>query len=91
MSKNRSQQRLEVVPGQRGRTARTTSPDPNAGPTPTEGKVLQERLTEANRPVGPGGGKKRGDRRDTSAFYTGNERHASRGNTPRRDVSTRKR
>jgi|SRR5688572_25684355 len=49
----------------RGRTARTTKPDPNAGPVAREGNVLQERLTEANRPVGPGGGKKRGDRQDT--------------------------
>jgi hypothetical protein len=48
----------------RGRTARTTSPDHTA-PVPTEGKVLQERLTEASRPIGPGGGKKRGDRQDT--------------------------
>jgi hypothetical protein len=49
----------------RGRTARTTKPDPNAGPVAREGNVLQERLTEANRPIGPGGGKKRGDRQDT--------------------------
>ena len=49
----------------RGRTAKTTKPDPNAGPEAREGNVLQERLTEASRPIGPGGGKKRGDRQDT--------------------------
>ena len=48
----------------RGRTAQTTNPDQNV-PNPTEGNVLQERLTEASRPIGPGGGKKRGDRQDT--------------------------
>ncbi len=48
----------------RGRTAKTTAPDATAGPKAREGNVRQERLTEANRPVGPGGGKKRGDRQD---------------------------
>lgn len=48
----------------RGRTAQTTKPDPNAGPTPKEGSVLRERLTEVARAIKPGGGKKRGDRRD---------------------------
>ena len=48
----------------RGRTAQTTKPDPNAGPEAREGNVLQERLTEANRPIGNGGGKMRGDRQD---------------------------
>jgi hypothetical protein len=91
MSKQRTVKRLETPPGARGRTAQTTSPDATAGPTPGKGKVKQERLTEANRPIGPGGGKKRGDRRDTSSYYTGNEKHASRGNSPRRDVKTRKR
>lgn len=49
-------------PKARGRTAQTTAPD---GPNPTEGHVQQERLTESNRPIGSGGGKLRGDRRDT--------------------------
>ena len=49
----------------RGRTAQTNNPDANAGPEAREGNVLQERLTEASRPIGPGGGKKRGDRQDT--------------------------
>ncbi len=47
----------------RGRTAQTTAPD-STTPNPREGNVLQERLTEAARPIGPGGGKKRGDRQD---------------------------
>src|SRR4051812_31797158 len=48
----------------RGRTAKTTHPDDNV-PNATEGTVLQERLTEATRPIGRGGGKMRGDRQDT--------------------------
>ena len=47
----------------RGRTAQTTKPDATV-PNAKEGNVRQERLTEANRPIGPGGGKKRGDRQD---------------------------
>jgi len=76
----------------RGRTARTTAPD-NTTPNPREGNVKQERLTEANRAMGRGGGggKRRGDRRDMSATYSGSMKHAARGNTPRRDVTTRKR
>jgi hypothetical protein len=49
----------------RGRTAKTNNPDPNAGPEAREGNVLQERLTEVSKPIGRGGGKKRGDRQDT--------------------------
>ncbi len=49
----------------RGRTAQTTHPDQNV-PNPTEGNVLQERLTEANNPIGNGGGKMRGDRQNTA-------------------------
>ncbi len=76
----------------RGRTAQTTSPDAST-PNPREGNVTQERLTEANRAMGTGGGggKSRGDRRDMSPTYTGNATHAARGNTPRKDVKTRKR
>jgi hypothetical protein len=47
--------------------------------------------TEASRPVSAGSGKQRGDRRDMSPTYTTNEKHASRGNTPRKDVTTRAR
>jgi hypothetical protein len=53
-----------IAKGARGRTARTTNPDATAGPEAREGNVKQERLTEAARPIGPGGGKKRGDRQD---------------------------
>jgi hypothetical protein len=75
----------------RGRTSKTTHPDLSTA-EPTEGKVEQERITEANRPMGAGGGgKRRGDRRDMSPTYTGNARHAARGNNPRKDVKTRKR
>ena len=63
-----------------------------AGPSPTKPNVPQVMRREANRP-GPGkhGNKQRGDRRDTSPTYTGNEKHAARGNNPRKDVSTRAR
>ena len=75
----------------RGRTSKTTHPDLST-PNPTEGKVEQERITEANRAMGAvGGGKRRGDRRDMSPTYTGNAKHAARGNNPRKDVKTRKR
>jgi hypothetical protein len=92
MAKQNKVRRLESPPTTkaRGRTAKTTAPEPST-PTPTEGKVQQERLTEANRPIGAGSGKLRGDRRDTSRMYTGNRKHAARGNNPRADVSTRKR
>jgi hypothetical protein len=76
----------------RGRTAKTTSPD-RSTPDPREGNVTQERLTEASRAMGAGGGggKRRGDRRDMSPTYTGNAKHAARGNNPRKDVETRRR
>ncbi len=72
---------------QRGRSAISNIPPVS----PTTPNVPQVMRTEANRPVKAGGGKHRGDRRDMSRTYTGNERHASRGNNPRRDVSTRAR
>jgi hypothetical protein len=75
----------------RGRTAKTTRPDEST-PDAREGNVEQERITEANRAMGAGGGgKRRGDRRDMSPTYTGNRKHAARGNNPRADVKTRKR
>lgn len=61
------------------------------GPSPTTPHVPQTQRREATRPVTAGGGKHRGDRRDTSKTYTGNEKHASRGSNPRIDVKTRKR
>ena len=93
MAKQAKIARLTSRPGAkaRGRTTKTTSPDANS-PEATEGKVTQERITEANRAMGGGGGgKRRGDRRDMSPTYTGNAKHAARGNDPRKDVETRKR
>lgn len=93
MSKQAKIARLTSSPSSdaRGRTAQTTAPDAST-PTPTEGKVTQERLTEANRAMGAGGGgKRRGDRRDMSPTYTTNTKHAARGSNARKDVKTRKR
>jgi hypothetical protein len=73
---------------QRGRSSITDIP----GQSPTKPNVPQEMRAEANR-AGPGkhGNKHRGDRRDMSPTYTGNAKHAARGNNPRKDVSTRAR
>ncbi|HEY8665994.1 MAG TPA: hypothetical protein VIL86_04975 [Tepidisphaeraceae bacterium] len=86
---NRSKERLSSPqpPDARGRTAQTVADYENE----TKGAPDIEKRTEANRPIGNGGGRNRGDRRDMNATYTGNMKHAARGNTPRRDVSTRKR
>jgi hypothetical protein len=61
------------------------------GPSPTHPNTSQEARTETSRPVSAGAGRHRGDRRDMSKHYTGNEKHSARGNTPRKDVSTRAR
>jgi hypothetical protein len=93
MAKQAKVARLTSPPSQhaRGRTAKTSHPDTST-PTPVEGKVEQERMTEANRPMGAGGGgKRRGDRRDMSPTYTNNAKHSARGNNPRADVKTRRR
>ena len=73
---------------QRGRSSITSIPTES----PTNPMNQQVANMDASRP-GPGkhGNKHRGDRRDTSPTYTGNDRHAARGNNPRRDVSTRAR
>jgi hypothetical protein len=62
-------------------------------PSPTHPMVPEAQLTQVNRAVTANGNmnKHRGDRRDMSKTYAGNERHASRGNSARPDVSTRKR
>ncbi len=75
--------------GPRGRTAKTTAPDRSAGPRPTEGRVWQELKTEANRPIGTGGGKKRGDRQnmDPDPGMRGNTTATKRGN--RRNIGLR--
>lgn len=75
----------------RGRTSITGPSRLDGGPRKTDPKVPQEVRREASRPQSPGAGKHRGDRRDTSPTYTGNERHPARGNNPRIDVKTRKR
>ncbi len=77
--------------GARGRTMKTIERDPEVT---EKGAVELEKRTEVSRPVGKSsqrGGKNRGDRRDMNKTYTGNARHAARGNTPRADVSTRRR
>ena len=75
----------------RGRTAKTIKYDPNIT---GEGAAKLTKRTETNRPTGKSstrGGKNRGDRRDMSATYSGTAKHAARGSSPRKDVSTRKR
>ena len=57
--------------------------------SPTRAVNENVNMTEVNRAVLAGAGKHRGDQRDRSQTYTGNERHSTRGNTPRKDVSTR--
>ena len=52
-------------------------------------RTRSEQKTSVNRPVSAGD--HRGDRRDMSPTYTGNAKHKARGNTPRKDVKTRKR
>lgn len=74
----------------RGRSSITPGVMSDA-PRPSKPNVPQEVRREATRPVKPGGGKHRGDRRDTSPTYTGNRKHSARGNNPRVDVGTRKR
>jgi hypothetical protein len=99
MSKQNKIARLESGPSPRkkprGRTA-----DVSPGTTPHSGDIADkahaklEKMVDVNRGTGKPskrGGKNRGDRRDMSPTYTGNARHASRGNTPRVDVSTRAR
>lgn len=87
MSKQSKMARMQTPPKARGRTAQTVVDDVR----PTKGAVQIAKRTEASRPIGNGGGKNRGDRRDTSRTYTNNAKHASRGNNPRPDVKTRAR
>jgi hypothetical protein len=56
----------------RGRTQRGASD--RVEPSPTRPNHPVELRTEASRPVGPGGTKHRGDRRDTNRQFTGNIR-----------------
>ncbi len=57
----------------------------------TKPHTPQEVKMDTTRPVSAGAGKHRGDRRDMSKTYTGSEKHAARGNSARKDVSTRAR
>ena len=92
MSKQNKIARLESAPLKaRGRTSITGKTDGHDTEIANKGALKLDKRTEANRPTGSGGGKNRGDRRDTSKTYTGSARHSARGNAPRADVSTRKR
>jgi hypothetical protein len=83
---------VKPVKAARGRTARTRPSVGDEARSAVKPAFPVEQRTEASRPIsGGGGGKHRGDRRDMSKTYTGSERHAARGNTPRKDVKTRKR
>lgn len=73
----------------RGRTAITES-SKIATRKLSNPDVPIHRRTQASRPVKAGTGKHRGDRRDMNKAYTGNAKHAARGNTPRVNVATRK-
>jgi hypothetical protein len=74
----------------RGRTAIRGQNIDTFATRKTRPNVLQELRTQANRPQGPGGTVHRGDRRDMNKAYTGNAKHAARGNSPRKNVATRK-
>jgi hypothetical protein len=74
----------------RGRTAISGQNVDTFSKSKTKPNVEQVLRREATRPQGPGGGKHRGDRRDMNKAYTGNAKHAARGNTPRKNVATRK-
>lgn len=69
---------------------RTSITDKGTKGEKTKDPVPQLLQREASRPVSAGV-KKRGDRRDMSKTYTNNAKHASRGSTPRKNVSTRAR
>ncbi len=70
----------------RGRTSITKSPSA-ADKSMSHRYTPNERKTQQNRGQDTG----RGDRRDMSKTYSGNAKHAARGNTPRKDVKTRAR
>jgi len=79
----------------RGRTSISGNPGGSrsadkANPRVTKPNVPETLRVEANRPV-KAGVKHRGDRRDMSKTYSDTAKHAARGNTPRKDVKTRKR
>jgi hypothetical protein len=72
----------------KGRTSITKSTNADiGGKHKSHRHTDNERKTQQARGISSG----RGDRRDMSKTYTNNAKHASRGNTPRKDVSTRAR
>jgi hypothetical protein len=74
-----------------GRVEAGKDPGDKATPKPSRPHIEQIERAESSRPVGPGAGRHRGDRRDTSPTYTGNRKHSARGASGRPDVSTRAR
>ena len=48
---------------------------PRGGADPRDGAVEIAKLTQATRPQGRGGGRNRGDRRDTSRMFAGSREH----------------
>jgi len=74
----------------RGRSNVTGTGRGDVGPRSTRPNPPITVEAEANRPVSSGG-KHRGDRRDMSPTYTTTRKHSARGNTGRKDVSTRAR
>lgn len=52
---------------------RTTDVKPSAV-APTKARFPLEKRTDVTRPIGRGGGKNRGDRRDTNPVFTNNNR-----------------
>jgi hypothetical protein len=100
MSKQNKIARLTAGPSPRKKPRGRTSGGASAAALPhgadiaDKAKSKLEKMTDVNRGQGKPstrGGKNRGDRRDMSPTYTGNAKHAARGNTPRRDVETRAR
>ena len=93
MAKQNKTARMQSAPmkDRRGRTAQTRETTPDHPLIGNKAAVQLEKRTEVSRPTSTGGGKNRGDRRDTSPTYSGTTRHAARGNNPRVDVKTRKR
>jgi hypothetical protein len=58
----------------RGR-ARGATAIPRGTKSPADGAIQIGKLTQASRPQGRGGGKNRGDRRDTSRMFAGSREH----------------
>ncbi|HZZ41978.1 MAG TPA: hypothetical protein VFE58_03510 [Tepidisphaeraceae bacterium] len=74
----------------RGRTNITGFSSKEMGPTSSKPNPPVDVKADVNRATSSGG-KHRGDRRDMSPTYTTNRKHSARGNTPRKDVTTRAR